>query len=371
MSTIYLENQYQISSETLAKIQDVESIPYINEVEENVGDALKFAWQWLRGDTVFEQATSGSTGLPKKISIHRDQMIASAQATIQALSLTESDSSLLCLSAQYIGGKVMVVRSLLAKMNLVIVRPTSNPLPYLSFLPKFTALVPLQIQALLDEKEATALNQMKAIIIGGAPVSTSQEEQIRQELTVSVYSTYGMTETVSHIALKKLTLPDAQNFYQVLGDTQIALDERDCLKIKGKVTQDEWVITNDIVELLGERKFRWLGRYDSVINSGGVKVFPEEVEKVLEPIVLRENFTGRLLVSSLPDKKLGERIILILEGDPLSDDQKKKVLKEAHQQLSPYQVPKVIYYLPKFSETPTGKVQRSQTQQQLLQSLAS
>ena len=134
MSTIYLENQYQISSETLAKIQDVESIPYINEVEENIGDALKFAWQWLRGDTVFEQATSGSTGAPKKVSIHRDQMIASAQVTIQALDLTKSDSSLLCLSAQYIGGKMMVVRSLLTKMDLVIVRPTSNPLPYLPFL---------------------------------------------------------------------------------------------------------------------------------------------------------------------------------------------------------------------------------------------
>ncbi|MEM6845182.1 MAG: AMP-binding protein [Bacteroidota bacterium] len=369
MSTIYLENQYQISSETLAKIQDVESIPYINEVEENIGDALKFAWQWLRGDTVFEQATSGSTGAPKKVSIHRDQMIASAQVTIQALDLTKSDSSLLCLSAQYIGGKMMVVRSLLTKMDLVIVRPTSNPLPYLPFLPKFTAMVPLQIQTLLDEKEATALNQMKAIIIGGAPVSTSLEEQIRQELTIPVYSTYGMTETVSHIALKKLALPDSQNFYQVVGDTQIALDERDCLKIKGKVTQDEWVMTNDIVELLGERKFRWLGRYDSVINSGGVKVVPEEVEQVLEPILRRENFTGRLLVSALPDKKLGERIILILEGNALSDSQEKEVLEEVRQQLPPYQVPKAIYYLPKFAETPTGKVQRNQTREMLSQSI--
>ncbi|MEM8970224.1 MAG: AMP-binding protein [Bacteroidota bacterium] len=365
MSIIYLENQYQISSETLKQISQAESIPHINEVKESLADALKFAWQWLRGDTTFEQATSGSTGSPKKIIIHRDQIVASAQATIQALGLDESNSSLLCLSARYVGGKMMVVRSLLANMDLVIVRPASNPLLYLPFLPKFAAMVPLQVQTLLDKKEAAALNQMKAIIIGGAPVSNSLETQITHELTISVYSTYGMTETVSHIALKKLT-PHHQNFYQVLAGNQIAIDERNCLKIKGKVTRDTWVVTNDLVEIVGDRQFRWLGRYDSVINSGGVKVFPEEVERVLEPILRQANFSGRFLVSSLPDRKLGERVILILESRLLLDNsQEKRILDEVQQQLAPYQVPKSIHYLPQFAETPTGKVQRSQTQQWL------
>ncbi|MEO0331923.1 MAG: AMP-binding protein [Bacteroidota bacterium] len=369
MSTIYLENRYQISSEALKQISQAENIPYVNEVEESLAGALKFAWQWLQGNTTFEQATSGSTGSPKKISIHRDQMIASAQMTIQALGLTQSDSSLLCLSAQYIGGKMMVVRSLLSDMDLIIVRPNSSPLLYLPFLPTFASLVPLQIQKLLERKASSQLNRMKAIIIGGAPVNTLLEEQIANNLTVPVYSTYGMTETVSHIALRKLTPPNDSTYFEVLGNTQIMTDERGCLKIKGRVTQEKWLTTNDLVEIKNDYQFRWLGRYDSIINSGGVKVSPEAIEKVLELILRQKNFLGRFLVSSLPDEKLGERVVLLLEGNSFPNDLENAFLKDAAEQLSPYQVPKAIYYLPHFAETPTGKVQRDESRTLLIQLL--
>ncbi len=370
MSVVYLENQHQITTEELSQINRAEDIPYINEVESSLVVALKFAWQWLRGKSQFEQLTSGSTGLPKTITIHREQMIASAQMTVSKLELNQHDSSLLCLSAEYIGGKMMVVRSLLANMDLVLIRPTSNLLPYLPFLPTFTALVPLQIQTLLEEGASEQLNRMKAIIIGGAPVSSSLEKQISTSLTTSVYSTYGMTETVSHIALRQLSPPNARAYFEVLGSTQIVTDERGCLKIRGKVTRGKWLTTNDLVEIKSNHQFRWLGRYDSVINSGGVKVVPEEIEKVLEPILRKQNFTGRYLVSSLPDKKFGERVILLIEGDAISGEVEKTILKEAAQQLSPYQLPKAIHYLPQFAETSTGKLQRGRSQALLIQLLA-
>jgi len=369
MSVIYLENQHQITAEELSKINHAENIPYINEVDDSLVDALKFAWQWLRGNSQFEQLTSGSTGSPKTISVHREQMTASAQMTIEALGLNQHDSSLLCLSAEYIGGKMMVVRSLLGNMDLVITRPTSNPLPYLPFMPTFAAFVPLQMQTLLEEETSKQLNRMKAIIIGGAPVSNLLEEQIFANLTIPVYSTYGMTETVSHIALRKLSPPKASVYFEVLGSTQIMTDERGCLKIKGKVTQGKWLTTNDLVEIKNDHQFLWLGRYDSVINSGGVKVVPEEIEKVLEPILRKQNFTGRFLISSLPDSKFGERVVLLVEGNAISSELEKVILKEAAQQLSPYRLPKAIYYLPQFAETSTRKVQRGRSQALLIQLL--
>ncbi|MEM9676147.1 MAG: AMP-binding protein [Bacteroidota bacterium] len=370
MSIIYLENQYQINSKELAQIDQASDIPYLSQVDKSLQAALKFAWQWLRGKDGFEQATSGSTSTPKVIRLHRDQMITSARMTLQALGLGKKDSALLCLHAQYIGGKMMIVRSLLADMDIVFIRPTSNPLSYLPFLPTFAAMVPLQIQTLLEGGKASQLNLMSAIIVGGAPISATLEKQISEQLTIPVYNTYGMTETVSHIALRKLTPPNVSDVFQVLDKTQIALDERGCLKIKGKVTRDQWLVTNDLVEIENDNSFRWLGRYDSVINSGGVKVMPEQIEKVLEPILQAQNYISRFLVSSLLDEKLGERIVLILECDTLSKSFEKRILGQAAQRLSKYQLPKAIYYLPKFSETSTNKIKRRQTQRLLLQSLA-
>ena len=336
MSIIYLENQYQINSELLADIDCVEQIPHFAEVHESLQAALEFAWQWIRGENLFQQSTSGSTGSPKKIYIHRDQMVASAQLTIEALKLSSADSSLLCLPAQYIGGKMMIVRSLLVDMDTVFVRPTSNFLPYLPFIPAFSAMVPLQVQTLLDTDSASSLNHMKAVIIGGAPVSDTLEKRILHQLTIPVYSTYGMTETVSHIALRKLTNPEASDSFHVLGDTKIATDERGCLKIHGKVTQGKWIVTNDLIKISGSNQFQWLGRYDSVINSGGVKVIPEQLEELLEPILKNHHFDGRFLVSSLPDDTLGERIVLLLEGSSLDRDWVLRVLAEVRQQLPRY-----------------------------------
>ncbi len=365
MSTIYLENRHQISSETLAEVSNLEAIPYVNEVDDSLRAALVFAWQWLRGDQEFEQLTSGSTGKAKTITIAREKMIISARITLDALQLNQRDSALLCLNADYIGGKMMIVRSLLAGINLVMVPPTAHPLTSLPFLPKFVAMVPLQILTLLEAGETDQLNQMKAIIVGGAAVSTSLEKKIACQLSVPVYSTYGMTETVSHIALRKLTPPNASPYFEVLGDTQIDTDERGCLQINGEITDQKWLSTNDLVRLVDDKHFRWLGRYDFIINSGGVKVSPETVEVILESILQSLGFAGRLLVSSLPDKKLGERVILLLEGGPIGENFEARLLAKAKEHLPPYHTPKEIYYLSKFSQTSSGKIQRTLTQAQV------
>ncbi|MEQ9443802.1 MAG: AMP-binding protein [Cyclobacteriaceae bacterium] len=365
-STIYIEDRYCISSEELSQIDRAASIPYFAELKENEQLAIRFAWQWLRGDASFEQATSGSTGEPKTITLGRDQMMASARMTLAALQLTDGHTSLLCLHPQYIGGKMMIVRSLLAGMNLVITDPSSTPLQHLPFLPDFAAMVPLQIQTLLEQEQADRLNQMQAIIIGGAPVSRALENMIAQLLTLPVYSTYGMTETVSHIALRKLTQPQASAFFHTLGDTQITTDARGCLQVKGSITQQQWITTNDLIELHDQQQFRWLGRHDFVINSGGVKISPEAVEAALEPLLASAGFEGRFLVTSLPDERLGERVILLIEGARPTTALEKNVLRQAALALPLYQVPKAIYSIPAFAETPTGKIQRQATRQFIL-----
>lgn len=366
MSTIYIEDQYQLSSKTLTRATSPETIPYRSEVSESTQLALGFAWRWLRGNRHFAQETSGSTGTPKTISLSRERMIISAQTTLNALNLTKKDTALLCLHPKYIGGKMMIVRSLLAEMDLVIVPPSASPLANLPFVPDFTAMVPLQIQNILEAGGANRLNQMKAILIGGAPVSSSLERNINEQLNIPVYSTYGMTETVSHIALRKLTSPGASPFFQVLGDTQIVQDDRGCLKIRGEITGQEWLITNDLVDIKDEKRFRWLGRHDFVINSGGIKVSPEQVEATLEPTLRSLDFRGRYLVSSLPDEKLGERVILLLEGSRLNTPFEENLRKKMASQLPTYHQPKEIHYIPVFAETPTAKVQRQQTLEKFL-----
>nr|WKN40065.1 AMP-binding protein [Tunicatimonas sp. TK19036] len=365
-SIIYLGNQHQITVDELAQADQLQDIPYLAKLDDSAQVALTFAWQWLQGETSFQQSTSGSTGKAKAISIGRKQMIVSARMTLSALHLSSSDTALLCLHPRYIGGKMMIVRSLLAGMDMVIVPPSADPLQAVPFLPDFAAMVPLQIQSLIEQGKADQLNQMKAIIVGGAPVSTSLEQKIAHQLTLPVYSTYGMTETVSHIALRKLTQPEASQYFQVLGGAEIKTDDRGCLMIKGEITQQQWLTTNDLIEICDERHFQWLGRFDFVINSGGVKVSPETVETTVEPALRAAGFAGRFLITSLPDERLGERVILLLEGEKQSKTFEQKVLGQAAVHLSAYQVPKQLYYTPALAETPSGKIQRQASRQRLI-----
>ena len=327
--------------------------------------ALQFCLDWKHGQKEFELFTSGSTGKPKRLSVTRRQMESSARQTINALSLKRRDTALVCLNPEYVAGVMMLVRSLEAGMNIVFVSPSSNPFEGLSTPVDFAALVPMQAETILRSADREKLNRQKAVIIGGAPVSFALEEAI-QGISSPVFATYGMTETLSHIALKRLNGSGRSPYFEVLGNTRIRTDERGCLAVCSAVTCSQWIQTNDIVERAGEDRFIWKGRADFVINSGGVKVHPEEVEaRVQEEAGLR-GWKIRFAVVGLPDESLGEKTVLLVEDISFTEKKFRELLDLLSKRLNRYKLPKEFYVFSEFPETPTGKLKRRELKERLL-----
>lgn len=335
-----------------------------------------FCKQWLRGEEFFPQQTSGSTGPPKQILLTRSQMLSSAQMTGKALQLREGNTALLCINAAMIGGKMMLIRAFELGLSLYVIAPAANPFlafqkEYGNTLPRidFFSLVPLQMLQLLDESPDALpyLNQAKAVILGGAAVDESLEEKI-QQLQCPVYSTYGMTETVSHIALRKLNGLDKSKLFKALEGVSLQSDERDCLQVKASLTEDRWLATNDLVRLLDERHFEWLGRYDHVINSGGIKIIPEHTEKEIRHCLTALNIKANLLLLGIPDRKLGQKLVLLLEGRPLSEEILQNLKEKMQDKLPKYSIPKLFYFLEKFETNLGGKTDRKKTMVKLLES---
>lgn len=364
MQRLYIDGKV-ITVTAIQEAETDEDIPHFSVLAPYFQATLSFCRQWLSGVSSFMLYTSGSTGTPKPITITRSQMEASARMTIKALQLDTSDTALVCLNTAYIAGKMMLVRGFEAGMDLVIVQPSS--LPFIEvpagMTIHFTAMVPLQVQATLaseDVNQAARLNELKALLIGGAAVSYPLQQAIHQNITAPVYSTYGMTETVSHIALKRLNGPE-QKAYKVLNGIHIGTDERGCLTIQGTVTNGQQLVTNDVVQLTDAKHFIWIGRADHIINSGGVKIFPEKVESVIAQILHQATVTVRFFIAGIPDTRLGEKVVLVLEGNPLQPHTEEKLRASLSQQLHPYELPKHIYYVREFTTTATGKIQRQQT----------
>jgi O-succinylbenzoic acid--CoA ligase len=324
-------------------------------------DAVNFCHDWLNKKKCFTLFTSGSTGIPKPIELLREQMEVSASSTVSALGLKSGDTSLVCLNTQYIAGIMMLVRGMVLDMNMIITPITSSPLSGLDENTKidFTALVPLQLQTILEEGESKSLkilNLMKAIIVGGASLSSALEDKI-QKLSSPVYSTYGMTETVSHIALRRLNGKDRQDYFKTLPGISIDIDDRGCLKIFGKVTKDTWLNTNDLVKLLDKDKFVWLGRIDNTINTGGIKIQPEKVEKALEKILSQDG--RRYFIAALPHPKLGEAVTLFLEGKEMIDSLLHEKIRSC---LDKFEMPKAVLYIDAFPMSATGKIEKKKLQ---------
>lgn len=326
--------------------------------------SIDFCKEWLAKQNSFTLYTSGSTGIPKSIVISREQMIKSAEMTARAIGLNANDKALICLNTNYIGGKMMMVRSFIVGMEMTIVNPTSNPLctfPISTHF-DFIAMVPLQLATILNEtpEKVAILNKMKAILLGGAPVNYSLEKKV-QSLKVPVYATYGMTETVSHIALRRLNGAKASDCFEALEGVELSLDPRGCLVVKAKVTKQVPVVTNDLVELFPGNKFKWIGRIDNVINSGGIKIQVEQIEQKIQKIFTSENLSRNFFITGLPDEKLGSAVTLIIEGESLKKEDENKFKTLLTQNLGKFEVPKKIKYVLNFVSTPSGKLNRKET----------
>ena len=328
-------------------------------------DTLLFIQSWLRGEKFFAINTSGSTGKPKTITITRHAMEQSAFMTARALQLAEGDSAFACINTRYIGGKMMLVRALTLDMRLAIVSPSSHPLVNLhpSTSIDFIALVPVQLETMVGHPGAVAmLNKAKAIIVGGAPVGETLKRKL-QVIEAPVYATYGMTETVSHIALKKLNGTDKNQYFKVFSEVTTGQDKRGCLTIRSMLTSGKKIITNDRVKIINDHEFEWLGRIDNVVNTGGIKVQLEELESKIEDILTKLGRNEPLMIAVKDDLRLGQKLILLLEGRGQKEDELKTLLKK---QLA-YKAPREIKWVPEFSRTRTGKINRHQTTRKYLE----
>ncbi|MCP9201111.1 AMP-binding protein [Gramella sp. GC03-9] len=320
--------------------------------EEQIGS---FLLDWLRPTSYIEVHTSGSTGKPKKIRLKKEHMVNSAMATARFFDLPPGTTALLCLPVDYIAGKMMLVRAMFCGWHLDTVPPSSNPLDQVFKVYDFSAMTPFQL-----DNSIARLHLVKKLIIGGGTVSPRLVKMIA-DVDCKIFETYGMTETCSHVAAKRLNSKkkkkNGERPFKLLPNITISQDERGCLIIKAPNLHDEEIVTNDVVEILTYKKFRWKGRYDNVINSGGIKIYPEEIEKKLN-----KKLDRRFFVTSMPDDALGEQLVLFVEDD-FSED----TIAELHQTiremktLGKYEKPKKIYLIEKFEETPNGKIHRENT----------
>ena len=325
-----------------------------NEFEEKV---ISFLQEWFSDSKTVSVQTSGSTGIPKVFEIEKKRMLNSAKMTCDFLGLKEGDTALLCLPVQYISGKMMLVRAIERKLKVIISVPSSAP--EISENVEFCAMTPLQVQNSLDN-----IHLIKNLIIGGAAVSEKLKSQISRELSTinhqpstNIYETYGMSETLSHIALKQIS-PIQEEYFTIFNDVEISVDERNCLRFFAPKLNPEILQTNDIVELLNEKKFKFLGRFDNVINSGGVKIFAEELESLVKKHIDRD-----LVFLGKPDETLGEKLVLVVEGKDASTSLSMTEVKSKIYNLefpSKFHIPKEILFLEKFPRAENGKVLRKE-----------
>jgi o-succinylbenzoate---CoA ligase len=305
--------------------------------------AAIFIKNWLDVRETVVVKTSGSTGKPKKITLTKQHMANSAKATGAYFNAGSGTKALLCIPTDFIAGKMMLVRAMLLGWDLALVQPTKDALVEFEKDLDFVAMVPYQVAHSLE-----ALSKVKQVIIGGGAISESLEEKL-QTIDVAAFATYGMTETITHVAVRRINGASKSKAYSALPDVKFSQDDRGCLIIHAPKISDEAIATNDMVDLKSPTSFNWLGRCDNVINSGGIKLFPERIEAKLS-----DKITYPFIIASEKDNQLGERVILIYQakGSTVLD------LSKAFEVLEPYERPKKVYRLPRFAYTKTGKIKR-------------
>jgi O-succinylbenzoic acid--CoA ligase len=329
-------NGFHLDREDLCRV----AYSFIKEGEDFERPVGDFLLDWFDSKDYIQMFTSGSTGEPKTVKVKKQSMVNSAIATGDFFDLKPGNSALQCLPVKYVAGKMMLVRAMILGLDLEFVAPSSHPTRNNEIDFDFVAMVPLQAQNSIQE-----LKKVKKLIIGGAAVNKTLEKQLLK-LKTEVYETYGMTETITHIAARKL----GEKEFSVLPDVTVSYDDRNCLVIHAPKISDEVIVTNDIVELINENQFIFLGRIDNVINSGGIKLIPEQIENKL-----MSKIQHRFFIASKPDNELGEKLILVIEGDKVEFDH------SIYEDLDKYEKPKEILFISKFKETATGKIMRKET----------
>ena len=300
----------------------------------------KFIINWFDDNSFIYVQTSGTTGAPKSIQLEKKAMIHSALATGAHFGLVPTDKVLHCLPTNFIAGKMQLVRAFVLGLSLDYVVPNSNPLTTTIHY-DFAAMVPLQV-----ENSLAYLSNIKKLIIGGTKISLSLEKQLLQLKNIQVYETYGATETITHIATKLI----GQKTFKTLPNITVSSNSNNCLTIYAPRISAQEIITNDIVQTISSTEFLLLGRIDNVINSGGLKLFPEQIEAKLA-----SKLQQRFFVIGQADDTLGRKVVLVIEGE------KHEIDSAIFNNLTKFEIPKNIIFVNQFKETETGKILRKQT----------
>lgn len=310
------------------------------------GEAEEFLREWDSEDGCVVAHTSGSTGVPKRICLSKEDMVSSARATVEFFNITSESHLYLPLSPRYIAGKMQIVRALVAGCGLTVEEPSSMPLAEevegeVTLVP----IVPSQIEGLLASPN---LGRIRNVIVGGAPMSAEQEGRLI-ESGVRAFATYGMTETCSHVALRRV----GEARFTALPGVEFGVDERGCLVVESSRLSFGRLVTNDVVELFSPHSFRWLGRADNVIISGGIKLHPEQLEGEIARF-LPEGV--RFYVSSAPSVRWGEEAVLVTDDVRIGDS----VIGELRgvSSLPSTHLPKRVVRVDALEYTSNGKIKR-------------
>ncbi len=313
-------------------------------------DLYLFLNEWFDASPIITVHTSGSTGVPKELVVRKDRMMQSARLTCEFLNLQAGDTALLCMNLRYIGAMMMVVRSLVAGLNLVVRPASGHPLSDVEVPLKFAAMVPLQVyNTLRVPAERKRLEHTDILIIGGGAVDDSLEAELKT-IPIAAYSTYGMTETLSHIALRRLNGEAASKCYYPFPSVKLSLSAENTLIVKAPLICDDVLQTNDIACLCSDGGFTIAGRKDNVINSGGIKIQAEEMENRLQPFI-----PVPFAVTAVPDPRLGQALTLLIAGKP----DIKELENKLQAVLETYYRPKHIFITELIPQTENGKIDRT------------
>lgn len=313
-------------------------------------DLETFLVVWHNDSPTVLVHTSGSTGMPKPMLVEKRRMEASARITCGFLGLKAGDTALLCMSLDYIAGKMMVVRALTCGLQLKVVEPCGCPLWEGHV--DFAAMVPMQVYNLLQTEDGRRrLMAVRHLIIGGGAIDEALASAL-VDFPNQVWSTYGMTETLSHIALRRLSGPDASEWYMPFEGVTLSQTDEGCLVIDAPAVHDGPLVTNDIAEMHDDGCFRILGRKDNVICSGGIKIQIEEVERLLHP-----HLSVPFLITKRADKKFGEQVVLLTESEDMD------AIRNICQRVLPkYWQPRAFLHVDSLPLTETGKPARKEAE---------
>ncbi len=321
-----------------------------DKLESWKSDLYQFIIDFFDEEVSLTQRTSGTTGDPKVLDLNRDSMIRSARMTLKYFGLQAGNTALLCLPVQYIAGKMMLIRALTGGLNLVTVEPSGRPLENLSREIDFSAMVPLQLIETIASSHP--IDTIKKLLVGGGEVNENLLRIIQKMSQTEVYETFGMSETYTHFAIRRINGNTVDVNFNVLGGVIIDTDERACLTVDMPGVTNGKVITNDLVKIHSKTSFEWLGRIDNVIKSAGIKIIPEILEKrirnVIEPAHI---FIG------LSDPKLGQKLVLVVEGEDVKLP-RDRWMSSMSEIMDKHELPKEVVVISEFPRNKAMKIDR-------------